>query len=91
MKDEKYDQTKKRMDRFDRLVRDYLRTYRKSVDILAKKINCSPASLWRYRNHVESFERAPFDVICSCLRLFNASNEDLRYILGLPTGKCNEN
>ena len=82
----------KRMDRFDAILCEYCRRYKKSVETVAQKAGCSTASLWRYRTQVESFRRAPLDVIANCLRLTNVSNQDLRYILGLPTGKAeNEN
>lgn len=81
----------KRMDRFDSVVCEYCRYYRKSVEYVAQKVGCSTPSLWRYRTQVESFKKAPLDVVCGCLRLANVSNENLRYILGLPTGKADEN
>lgn len=82
----------KRMDRFDAILCEYCRHYRKSVEMVAQKAGCSTASLWRYRTQVESFRKAPLGVIANCLRLTNVSNQDLRYILGLPTGKAeNEN
>lgn len=81
----------KRMDRFDSIIHEYCRHYRKSVESLAEKVGCSTASLWRYRTQVDSFKKAPFDIICKCLKIANVSNENLRYILGLPTGKTNEN
>ena len=46
--------------------------------------------LWRYRKKPEYFERAPLDVMTNCFRIINVSNENLRYILGLPTGKSDE-
>jgi len=82
----------KRMDRFDAILCEYCRHYKKSVETVAEKAGCSTASLWRYRTHVESFRKAPLWVIANCLRLTNVSNQDLRYILGLPTGSAeNEN
>ena len=81
----------RRMDRFDSVVKEYLRANRKTVDYLAEKVGCSSATLWRYRTQIVSFERAHLSVIASCLRMANASNETIRYILGLPTGKADEN
>lgn len=78
---------RQRMDRFDSLVCEYCRHYRKSVEQVAQKVGCSTASLWRYRTQVESFRKAPLDVVANCLKLMNVSNQDLRYILGLPTGQ----
>lgn len=80
----------KRMDRFDALVCEYLRSNRKTVEYLSEKVGCNPSSLWRYRKKTEYFKKAPLDVVAGCFRMSNASNEDIRYILGLPTGK-NEN
>ncbi len=81
----------KRMDRFDSVVTEYLRKNRKTIEYLAERIGICPSSLWRYRTKSLAFRKAPFEVICICLRLANVSNENLRYILGLPTGKSDEN
>lgn len=83
-------ETEKRMDRFDSVISEYLRSRRKTVEYLAEQIGCDPSTLWRYRRKVEYFKRAPLDVVANCLRLANVSNENLRYILGLPTGKQDE-
>ena len=80
----------RRMDRFDAVVTEYLRANHKTVEYLAKQICCSPSTLWRYRKKTEYFKTAPIDVIATCFRLANISNENLRYILGLPTGKPEE-
>ena len=77
----------KRMDRFDAVIHEYLRSNRKSMEYLAEKAGCDPSSLWRYRRKVEYFRRVPLFVIGNCLRMANVSNQDLRYILGLPTGQ----
>ena len=76
----------KRMDRFDAMVHEYLRSNRKTVEYLSDKIGCDPSSLWRYRRRVDYFQKAPLFVIGGCMRMANASNETIRYILGLPTG-----
>ena len=81
------DQDKKRMDRFDAVIHEYLRANRKTVDYLCNKIGCSQTSLWRYSSKVECFSSAPLDVVAGVFRMANVSNEDLRYILGLPYGK----
>ena len=78
----------KRMDKFDAMICEYLRSNRKSIEYLAEKVGCNPSSLWRYRRRVEYFRKAPIDVIAGCMRMANASNETIRYILGLPTGKA---
>lgn len=80
----------KRMDRFDAMIHEYLRANRKTVEYLANKIGCDPSTLWRYRKRVEYFRRTPLCIVSGCMRMANASNDTIRYILGLPTGK-NEN
>jgi len=85
------DRYQKRMDRFDAVVHEYLRSNRKTVDELAQRVGCDPSSLWRYRRKVEYFRKAPLDIIAGCLKLANVSNENLRYILGLPLGKGSYN
>lgn len=77
---------RKRMDRFDAVVKEYLRANRKTIEYLAEQVGCNPSSLWRYRNQTASFQKAPFDVICACLRMANVSNETIRYICGLALG-----
>lgn len=81
--DKEEEKIRKRMDRFDSIVHEYLRANRKTVEELCQKIGCDPSSLWRYRRKVEYFRKAPLDIVASCLRLANVSNENLRYILGL--------
>ena len=85
--DREREKIRQRMDRFDAVLCEYCRQYRKSVESVAQKVGCSTASLWRYRTQVESFRKAPLDVVAVCLRLSNVSNEDLRFIMGLPTGQ----
>ena len=80
----------RRMDKFDQLVCEYLRSNRKTTEYLAKKVGCDQSSLWRYRRKPEYFKKAPFDIVCGCLRMANASNEQIRDICGLPTGLSNE-
>ena len=81
----------KRMDRFDFVVHEYLRSRRKTVEYLAEQVGCDPSTIWRYRRKPEYFQRMPIDILAGCFRLSNASNENIRYILGLPTGKQDEN
>ena len=83
--------TKKRMDRFDAIIHEYLRANRKTIEYLAEKVGCSPSSIWRYSRRVEYFKKAPLETVAGILRMANVSNEDLRYILGLPTGMHREN
>ena len=81
----------KRRDRFDSVVNEYLRRNRKTTEYLAEKVGVCPSSLWRYRTKTEAFRKAPLDVVGGCLRMANASNDDIRYILGLPRGISDEN
>lgn len=81
--DRENDKLRKRMDRFDAVVHEYLRSNRKTVEELAAKVGCDPSSLWRYRRKIEYFKKAPLDIVAGCLKLANVSNENLRYILGL--------
>lgn len=81
----------RRMDRFDSMIHEYLRANRKTVEYLANKVGCDPSSLWRYRRKISCFRKAPLDIVAGCMRVANASNETIRYILGLPTGKADEN
>ena len=84
-------QAEKRMDRLDSVIHEYLRSNRKTVEYLSEKLGCAPSTLWRYSRRVEYFRKMPLDVIGGIFRIANASNEDIRYILGLPTGKPDEN
>ena len=81
----------KRMDRFDSVVHEYLRSTRKTAEYLSEKIGCAPSTLWRYTRRPEYFRKVPLETAGAIFRMVNISNEDLRYILGLPTGKSNEN
>lgn len=88
--DREMERLRKRMDRFDAIIHEYLRSRHRTVEELAEKAGCDPSSLWRYRRKIEYFRKAPLDVICTCLRVANVSNENLRYVLGLPTGRGNQ-
>ena len=81
---------RRRMDRFDSVVNEHLRACNETTRYFAEKIGCDPSSLWRYRNDARAFMRMPTSVLSASLRLINVSNEDLRYILGLPTGKADD-
>lgn len=85
--DKEFQKLHRRMDRFDAVIAEYLRSNRKTVEELAKKVGCDPSSLWRYRRKEEYFKKAPLEIIAGCLRMANVSNENLRFILGLPTGR----
>lgn len=86
-REQELEKIRRRMDRFDAVVSEYIRANRKSVEYVAQMSGCDPSSLWRYRRKVEYFQKAPLGVICTCLRLANVSNENLRYICGLPIGR----
>ena len=79
------------MDRLDSVVHEYLRANRKTMEYLANAISCSSSSLWRYCRKMECFQKVPLQTLAGIFRMVNISNEDLRYILGLPTGKADEN
>ena len=85
--DREQEKLRKRMDRFDSVIHEYLRSNRKTIEELSDRIGCDPSSLWRYRRKVEYFQKAPFDLICTCLRLAQVSNENLRYIMDLPVNR----
>lgn len=87
----KNDSVERRMDKFDAMINEYLRSHHKTIDYLCEKIGSNPSSLWRYRTKVKSFINMPQDILANCFLITNASNETIRYILGLPTGQRNEN
>ncbi len=89
--DKETDKTRKRMDRLDAIIHEYLRSQRKTMDYISEKIGCAPSSLWRYSRRIEYFQKMPLEILGGVCRYANVSNEDLRYILGLPTGKADEN
>lgn len=73
----------KRMDRFDSVVTEFLRSSGYTTDELAMKLGVNKSSLWRYRKQPYAFGRAPFVVITKAMRLAQISNETMRYICGL--------
>lgn len=73
----------KRMDKFDSVITEYMRSSRSTTDELALKLGISKTSLWRYRNRIDCFETAPFAVITKALHLANCPNDILRYICGM--------
>lgn len=81
----------RRMDRFDALLCEYQRANHVKAEKLCEKLGLSRSTLWRYRTNEEAFRQMPNDILAICFRLTNASNETIRYILGLPNGKTNEN
>ena len=80
----------KRMDRFDAIVCEHLRSTKGRAEALSIKIGCSSSSLWRYRTQKDAFQRMPLEIFANVMRMANVSNENLRYILGLPTGKSED-
>jgi hypothetical protein len=86
----KLTEAERQMDRFDAMITEYLRSSKRSINYLCEKTSCSPSSLWRYRTKVEAFQKMPLQVLMLCFRYANASNEEIREILGLPTGKENK-
>ena len=80
----------KRMDRFDAIIVEHIRSTKGRIENFSEKVGCSPSSLWRYRHRPEAFEQMPYSVLANVFRIVNVSNENLRYILGLPTGLANE-
>ena len=77
------DRLEKRMDRFDSVATEYLRANHYTTSDLAFQLGINTATLWRYRNQVKAFEKAPFVVITQMLSLANCSTETIRYICGL--------
>ena len=77
------DKLAKRMDRFDSVVNEYLRANHYTTSDLAFQLGINTSTLWRYRNQVDSFVKAPFGVITNALHLANCTNENLRYICGI--------
>lgn len=77
------DKLAKRMDRFDAVINEYLRAHDYTTSDLAFQLGINCSTLWRYRNRVDSFEKAPFGVITQALTLANCPSETLRYICGM--------
>ena len=73
----------KRMDKFDSVVTEYLRSSGFTTDELAMKLGVNKSSLWRYRKQPYAFAKAPFAVITKVMRLAQVNNDILRSICGL--------
>lgn len=73
----------RRMDRFDSVVTEYLRSTGFTTNELAAKLGVDKSSLWRYRTQPYAFGRAPFAVITKAMSLAQISNETMRFICGL--------
>lgn len=77
------DRLARRMDKFDSVVTEYLRSSGFTTEELASMLGVSTSTLWRYRTHTKAFEKAPFGVITRAMNLANCNNELLRYICGM--------
>lgn len=73
----------KRMDKFDSIVCEYLRSSHYTIADLCYELGIDPSTLWRYRNKVESFEQAPFVIITRVCQLAKCTTEILRYVCGM--------
>lgn len=73
----------KRMDKFDSVVTEYLRSSGYTTDELAMKLGVNKSSLWRYRKQPYAFAKAPFAVITKAMHLAQVNNEVMRSICGL--------
>ena len=73
----------KRMDKFDSVVTEYLRSSGFTTDELAMKLGVNKSSLWRYRKQPYAFAKAPFAVITKAMHLAQVNNEVMRSICGL--------
>ena len=65
----------KRMDKFDSIITEYLRSSGYSTDELAMKLGVNKQPY--------AFGKAPFVVVTKAMRLAQVSNETMRYICGL--------
>ena len=77
----------RRMDRFDSVVTEYLRSTGFTAADLAYELGIDVSTLWRYRNRVHSFELAPFTTITKVCQLAKCTTETLRIICGMENSK----
>lgn len=73
----------RRMDKFDSIVTEYLRSTGFTTSDLSYELGIDPSTLWRYRHKVASFEQAPFVIITNVLQLAKCTTETLRYVCGM--------
>lgn len=73
----------RRMDKFDSIVVEYLRSSGFTIADLAYELGIDPSTLWRYRKQQASFEIAPFIIVTRVCQLAKCSTETLRYICGM--------
>ena len=83
----KHEAMERRMDRFDSVVTEYLRSTGFTAADLAYELDIDVSTLWRYRNRVHSFELAPFSTITKVCQLAKCTTETLRYICGMENSK----
>ena len=81
----KHDAMERRMDRFDSVVTEYLRSTGFTTADLAYELGIDVSTLWRYRNRVHSFELAPFSTITKVCQLAKCTTETLRFICGMDS------
>lgn len=73
----------KRMDKFDSIVCEYLRSTNFTTSDLAYELGIDTSTLWRYRKKVDSFALAPFVIVTRVCQLAKCTTETLRYICGM--------
>lgn len=78
-----HDKLLKRMDKFDSVVTEYLRSSRLTTAELSDILGINTSSLWRYRHRVEYFEQAPFKTVTKMLSLAGCNCDTLKYICGM--------
>ena len=83
----KYELMAQRMDRFDSVVTEYLRSTGFTTNDLAYELGIDVSTLWRYRNRVHSFELAPFTTITKVCQLAKCTTETLRFICGMGSAR----
>lgn len=76
-------QIAKRMDKFDSIVCEYLRTTKFTTSDLAYELGIDTSTLWRYRKKPEYFSLAPFVIVTRVCQLAKCTTETLRYICGM--------
>lgn len=79
----RYEQVAKRMDKFDAIVTEYLRSTGFTTSDLSYELGIDTSTLWRYRHKVDSFQQAPFIIITNVLQLAKCTTETLRYVCGM--------
>lgn len=72
----------KRMDKFDSVVTEYLRSSKTSVTEFSARLGIDVSTLWRYRHKPDSFANAPFGIITNALKIAHCPGECLRIICG---------